>query len=32
MVVLDDSGYLVSLCTASDLLRGCRYFWRALQG
>ena len=29
MVVLDDSGYLVPLCTAGDLLRGCRYFWRA---
>jgi hypothetical protein len=31
MVVLDDNGYLVPLCTASDLLRGCRYFWRASQ-
>jgi hypothetical protein len=31
MVVLDDKGYLVPLCTARDLLRGCRYFWRASQ-
>ncbi len=31
MVVVDDSGYLVPLWTASDLLRGCRYFWRASQ-
>jgi hypothetical protein len=31
MMVLDDSGYLVPLCTAGDLLRGCRYFWRAAQ-
>ena len=29
MVVLNDSGYLVPLCTAGDLLRGCKYFWRA---
>ena len=28
MVVLDDKGALVPLWTASDLLRGCRYFWR----
>jgi len=28
MVVLNESGYLVPLCTVSDLLRGCRYFWR----
>ena len=31
MVALDDRGYLVPLCTAGDLLRGCRYFWRASQ-
>jgi hypothetical protein len=30
MVVLNDSGYLIPLCTASDLLRGCRYFWHSL--
>ena len=30
MVVLNDNGYLISLCTASDLLRGCRYFWHSL--
>ena len=29
MVVLNESGYLVPLCTAGDLLRGCKYFWRA---
>jgi hypothetical protein len=29
MLVSNDSGYLVPLCTAGDLLRGCRYFWRA---
>lgn len=28
MVVLDDSGYLVPLCTAGDLLRGFRSLWR----
>ena len=28
MVVINDGGYLVPLCTAEDLLRGCRYFWR----
>lgn len=31
MVVLNDSGYLIPLCTAGDLLRGCRYFWRSTQ-
>jgi hypothetical protein len=30
MVVLSDSGYLIPLCTAGDLLRGCKYFWQAL--
>jgi hypothetical protein len=29
MVVINDGGYLVPLCTAGDLLRGCRNFWRA---
>jgi hypothetical protein len=28
MLVINDSGYLVPLCTAGDLLRGCKYFWR----
>ena len=28
MVVVNDSGYFVSLFTALDLVRGCRYFWR----
>ena len=28
MVVLDDSGFLVPLCTAGDLLRGFRSLWR----
>jgi hypothetical protein len=32
MVVIDDGGYLVPLWTAGDLLRGCRYFWRAYAG
>ncbi|MGZ8497070.1 MAG: hypothetical protein ACXW5W_01560 [Candidatus Binatia bacterium] len=27
LVVLNDSGYLVPLWTAGDLLRGCKYFW-----
>ena len=27
MVVLNESGYLVPLLTAGDLLRGCKYFW-----
>ena len=31
IVVVDESGYLVPLCTASDLLRGCRYFWHRSQ-
>ena len=31
MVVLNDNGYLVPLCTAGDLLRGCKYYWRAAQ-
>jgi hypothetical protein len=30
MVVLNENGYLIPLCTASDLLRGCRYFWHTL--
>ena len=28
MVVVDESGYLVPLCTAGDLLRGFRMLWR----
>jgi hypothetical protein len=28
MAVVNDGGYLVPLCTAGDLLRGCRFFWR----
>ena len=31
MVVINDSGYLMPLWTAGDLLRGCKYFWRAYQ-
>lgn len=31
MVVVNDSGYLVPLWTASDLLRGCKYFWHSSQ-
>jgi hypothetical protein len=27
MVVLNESGYLVPLLTAGDLLCGCKYFW-----
>ena len=29
MVVFNDNGYLIPLCTPGDLLRGCKYFWRA---
>lgn len=29
MFVLNENGYLVPLCTAGDLLRVCRYLWRA---
>jgi hypothetical protein len=29
MLVINGSGYLVPLCTAGDLLRGCKKFWRA---
>ena len=29
MLVINGSGYLVPLCTAGNLLRGCRKFWRA---
>jgi hypothetical protein len=28
MLVINGSGYLVPLCTAGDLLRGCKKFWR----
>jgi hypothetical protein len=31
MAALNDGGYLVPLWTAGDLLRGCRYLWRAYQ-
>ena len=31
MVAINDSGYLVPLWTAGDLLRVCKYFWRAYQ-
>ncbi len=31
MVVLDDTGYLVPLFTAGDLLRGFQYLWRISQ-
>ena len=31
MVVLNESGYFVPLCTAADLLRGCKYYWQRLQ-
>ncbi len=28
MLVINGNGYLVLLCTAGDLLRGCKKFWR----
>ena len=31
MVVINESGYLVPLLTAGDLLRGCKYFWHRSQ-
>jgi hypothetical protein len=31
MAVVDDNGYLIPVCTAFDLLRGCKFFWRASQ-
>jgi hypothetical protein len=31
MVVLNESGYLVPMLTAGDLLRGCKYFWHRSQ-
>lgn len=31
MLVVNESGYLVPLCTAGDLLRGCRSFWHRSQ-
>jgi hypothetical protein len=31
LVVLNESGYLVPLLTAADLLRGCRYYWQRSQ-
>jgi hypothetical protein len=32
LVVLNESGYLVPLLTAGDLLRGCKYYWHRSQG
>ena len=31
MLVVNDSGYLVPLCTAADLLRGCKMIWHQTQ-
>jgi hypothetical protein len=31
MVVLNETGYLVPLLTAGDLLRLCKYYWRQSQ-
>jgi len=31
MVVLNESGYLVPVLTAGDLLRGCKYYWHRSQ-
>jgi hypothetical protein len=31
MLVLDESGSFIPLCTASELLRACRYFWHRSQ-
>jgi hypothetical protein len=31
MVVIDDNGYLMPVCTAGDLLRWCKTAWRAAQ-
>jgi hypothetical protein len=28
MAVIDENGLLTPLCTAGDLLRSCKYFWR----
>ena len=28
MVVINDGGYFIPLCTAGDQRRGCQYFWR----
>jgi hypothetical protein len=32
MAVVDHNGCLIPICTGFDLLRGCKYFWRASQG
>jgi hypothetical protein len=32
MAVIDENGLLTPLCTAGDLLRSCKYFWRASRG
>ena len=29
MAVVNEDGYLVPVCTAGDLLRGCKIFWQA---
>jgi hypothetical protein len=29
--VVDENGYLIPVCTAYDLLRAYKYFWRASQ-
>jgi hypothetical protein len=31
MAVIDENGLLTPLCTAGDLLRNCKYFWRISQ-
>ena len=31
IVVINESGYLVPMLTAGDLLRSCKYFWRESQ-
>lgn len=31
MAVIDENGLLTPLCTAGDLLRSCKYFWRVSQ-
>jgi hypothetical protein len=31
MVVVDEEGSLMPLCTSRDLLRACRYLWRMSQ-
>ena len=31
MAVIDENGYLIPVCTGYDVLRACKYFWRASQ-